>query len=71
MKIGDAQLTIAVLLNIVMTVTGEGFVLSAAAVGMMAASYIMLFASIIIMAVPEGLPIMISFTYGDEYRGYV
>lgn len=58
-----------------MTVTGEGFVLSAAAVGMMAASYIMLFASIIIMAVPEGLPMMNSLVQGmnteDMYKKHI
>jgi Ca2+-transporting ATPase len=72
-KLGAA--TIAVLLNIFMTVTGEGFVLSAAAVGMMAASYIMLFASIIIMAVPEGLPMMNSLVQGmnteDMYKKHI
>ena len=74
-KLGTAAATIAVLLNIVMTVTGEGFVLSAAAVGMMAASYIMLFASIIIMAVPEGLPMMNSLVQGmnteDMYKKHI
>lgn len=74
-KLGTAAATIAVLLNIFMTVTGEGFVLSAAAVGMMAASYIMLFASIIIMAVPEGLPMMNSLVQGmnteDMYKKHI
>lgn len=74
-KLGTAAATIAVLLNIFMTVTDEGFVLSAAAVGMMAASYIMLFASIIIMAVPEGLPMMNSLVQGmnteDMYKKHI
>lgn len=74
-KMGTIAASIAVILNIVMTVTGDGFVLNAASIGMMIASYIMLFASIIIMAVPEGLPMMNSLVQGmnteDMYKKHI
>ena len=65
------SIPLQVILNIQMTVTGDGFVLNAASIGMMIASYVMLFASIIIMAVPEGLPMMNLPGTGNEYRRYV
>ena len=74
-KMGTTAASIAVILNIVMTVTGDGFVLNAASIGMMIASYVMLFASIIIMAVPEGLPMMNSLVQGmnteDMYKKHI
>ena len=74
-KMGTIAASIAVILNIVMTVTGDGFVLNAASIGMMIASYVMLFASIIIMAVPEGLPMMNSLVQGmnteDMYKKHI
>lgn len=74
-KLGTMAATIAVLLNIVMTVTSDSFVLEASAIGMMIASYLMLFASIIIMAVPEGLPMMNSLVQGmnteDMYKKHI
>lgn len=74
-KLGTMAATIAVLLNVIMTVTSDNFVLEASVIGMMAASYIMLFASIIIMAVPEGLPMMNSLVQGmnteDMYKKHI
>lgn len=74
-KMGTIAATIAVLLNVIFTVASNGFVLNASFVGMMVAEYIMLFASIIIMAVPEGLPMMNSSVQGmnteDMYRKHI
>lgn len=74
-KMGVIAATISVVLNVVFTLLANEQAIDASFIGIMAAEYIMLFASIIIMAVPEGLPMMNSLVQGmnteDMYKKHI
>lgn len=74
-KMGVIAATISVVLNIVFTLLEHEGGVDVSFIGIMAAEYIMLFASIIIMAVPEGLPMMNALVQGmnteDMYKKHI
>ena len=74
-KLGTMAAAIAVILNLVMDVTNPAFVFSMKSMMPLLLSYLMLFVSIIIMAVPEGLPMMNSLVQGmnteDMYKKHI
>lgn len=74
-KLGTMAAAIAVILNLVMDVTNPEFVFTMKSMMPLLLSYLMLFVSIIIMAVPEGLPMMNSLVQGmnteDMYKKHI
>lgn len=74
-KLGTMAAAIAVILNLVMDVTNPAFGFSMKSMMPLLLSYLMLFVSIIIMAVPEGLPMMNSLVQGmnteDMYKKHI